>query len=127
VHPRTLEFLRELAGDEGVAVVVRGDCMEPLIRGGARLTVRKRRFYFPGDVIVFRTPNGELAAHRILGYRRAGGGMAFVTKGDHCLRHDAPIEPSMVVGAVEGLAIHYGDRLGALARLGGIIVRRLRR
>src|SRR4051794_22013450 len=80
-------FLRELARDERVTLRVRGDCMEPGIAAGDSVTVRRRRLYLPGDVIVFRTPAGDLAAHRVLGYR----GGALVTQGDHCTLHDAPV------------------------------------
>ncbi|HEX7154591.1 MAG TPA: S24/S26 family peptidase [Thermoanaerobaculia bacterium] len=123
IDRRAFEFLRELAAGEGVTVRVRGDCMEPLIAAGAEVRVTRKRVYLPGDVIVFRTPSGELAAHRLLGYRASG----LVTKGDHCVQHDAPVTRSMVIGAIAGLTVHRRDRLRAIAGLGRIILRRLKR
>src|ERR1051325_8010375 len=98
---RAFAFLRELAASERVPVRVRGDCMEPLIAAGAEVSVRRRALYLPGDVIVFRTNAGDLAAHRVLGYR----GKGLVTAGDHCSSHDAPVARAAIVGAVEALSV----------------------
>lgn len=122
MNPRAFAFLRDLAHDEAVRVRVRGDCMEPLIRAGAEVAVRRRRLYLPGDVIVFRTNAGDLAAHRILGYRARG----IVTKGDHCADHDAPVTRAQIVGAVDSLAISGTARLRALGNFAAIVGRRLR-
>ena len=123
MRPRTIAFLRELADAEPVTLRLRGDCMAPMLPSGASIRVQKRRFYLPGDVVVFRTPAGDLAAHRLLGYRRAG----LVTKGDHCVDHDAPVPRSAVIGAIEGVRVRSRDRVRALAQLARIVVRRLRR
>jgi hypothetical protein len=123
MHTNSFRFLRELARDERVTLRVRGDCMEPGIAAGASVTVRRRRLYLPGDVIVFRTPAGDLAAHRVLGYR----GRALVTQGDHCTLHDAPVTREAIVGAVEGLRIPLRDRAAALARFTRIVARKVMR
>lgn len=117
---RAFAFLRDLARS-GVPLRVRGGCMEPLIRSGEEVLVRRRRIYLPGDVIVFRTRAGDLAAHRILGYRWAG----LVTQGDHCAEHDAPVGREAVVGAVEAIAVPLAARIAALGRLARIIGRRI--
>ena len=119
---RAFAFLRDLARN-GVPLRVRGGCMEPLIRSGDEVLVRRRRVYLPGDVIVFRTRAGDLAAHRILGYRWAG----LVTQGDHCAEHDAPVGREAVVGAVAGFPVSLTSRVAALARLARIIRRRVLR
>ncbi|HWS71671.1 MAG TPA: S24/S26 family peptidase [Thermoanaerobaculia bacterium] len=116
-------FLRELAREERVTLRVRGDCMQPDIAPGDAVTVRRRRLYLPGDVIVFRTPAGDLVAHRVLGYR----GRSLVTQGDHCLLHDAPVAREAIIGAVEGLRIELRDRAAALARFTRLVARRLTR
>jgi signal peptidase I len=124
---RAFDFVRELATRESVTVRVRGSCMEPLICAGSEVAIRRRRFYAPGDVIVFRTSAGELTAHRVLGYRRRAGQMFVMTKGDHCQEHDPPVAPEAIMGAVAGLAIPWRQRLQALAQLVRIVARRLAR
>lgn len=119
---RAVSVLRDLAREGSSTVVVRGQCMEPLIRSGESVNVRARRLYLPGDVIVFRTHAGELAAHRILGWRPAG----LITKGDHCDSHDAPVALAEVVGAVD-VQIGVPARLRALAALLRILLRRATR
>jgi len=119
---RAITVLRELAREAESRVVVRGDCMEPLLQTGAEISVRAKRVYLPGDVIVFRTHAGELAAHRVLGWRPAG----LITKGDHCTRHDAPVERGAVIGAVD-VRVGLRERLRAVASLARIVMRRLAR
>lgn len=103
-------------------MVVRGDCMAPLLRSGQEVQVRARRVYLPGDVIVFRTRNGELAAHRVLGWRPAG----VVTKGDHCHEHDAPVGRAEIVGAID-VPVTLSQRLHAAVAFLRILLRRLTR
>ncbi len=117
-----MTVLRELAHDAESTIVVRGDCMAPLLRSGASVSVRAKRMYLPGDVIVFRTRAGDLAAHRVLGWRPAG----LVTKGDHCTTHDAPIAREEIVGAVN-VPIGIRERLRAVAALARIVMQRLAR
>lgn len=112
-------MLRSLAR-EGTRVHTRGTCMQPLLAGDALMEVRQKWMYLPGDVLVFRTPAGALAVHRLLGVRPAG----FVTKGDHCAIHDAPVKRRYVVGAAS-VPISAADRLRACADLLRIVWRRL--
>jgi signal peptidase I len=119
---RTFTALRDAAAAERIAIVVRGDCMEPHLPAGKPVEVRARRVYLPGDVIVFRTRTGPLAIHRVLGWRPAG----LVTRGDHCAAHDAPVPREAIVGAVCGHVAAI-DRLRALMNLARIIGRRVTR
>jgi signal peptidase I len=119
---RAVSVLRDLAREGSSTVVVRGACMEPLLHSGDALSVRARRLYLPGDVIVFRTPAGELAAHRVLGWRPAG----LITKGDHCDVHDGPVARKEIVGAAD-VSVSVGARLSAIGALLKIIARRLAR
>ena len=114
-------LVRDLASAETVSVRVRGTCMVPHVADGAMLAVRARPA-FPGDVVVFRTPAGDLAAHRLLGWRRAG----LVTKGDHAFVHDAPVRRDAVIG-IARIAVHPADRLRALRSYVRIAWRRLLR
>jgi hypothetical protein len=119
---RAITLLRELARDAESSVVVRGGCMEPLLRADAEVRVRAKRVYLPGDVLVFRTRAGELAAHRVLGWRPAG----LVTKGDHCSIHDAPVAREAIVGAVV-VDVSLRERFRAVAALARIVLQRLTR
>lgn len=119
---RTFLALRDAAGTEPIAIVVRGDCMEPRLHAGHSVEVRARRIYLPGDVIVFRSRTGPLAIHRVLGWRPAG----LITRGDHCAEHDPPVAREAIVGAVV-LRVTVIDRLRALLQLARIIGRRVAR
>jgi hypothetical protein len=118
----TFEALRELCRDTAMPLRIRGGCMAPALADGASVVVRARRFYLPGDVLVFRTNAGELAAHRVLGWR----GTKLMTKGDGCVIHDAPVAPQAIVGAVD-LQVRLGDRVRAVRQFARIAVRRLLR
>ena len=116
------QVLREISRDDVLSFRIRGECMSPAFADGAQVAVRARRFYLPGDVLVFRTNAGELAAHRMLGWRRA----AVVTKGDGCEIHDAPVTPHSIIGAVD-VPVRVRDRAKALLQFGRIVLRRLAR
>jgi hypothetical protein len=116
----TFEALRDLSRNSAVPLRIRGGCMVPALEDGSAVMVRARRFYFPGDVLVFRTKAGQLAAHRMLGWRRA----ALVTKGDGCEIHDAPVASQAILGAVE-LPVRVRDRVRALRHFAHIVVRRV--
>lgn len=121
MHPTSFRYLRELAANQRLVLRVRGQCMTPQLVEGAEVEVRRRRVYLPGDVLVFRTPAGDLAAHRLLGWRRRG----FVTRGDGCETHDAPVRREMVVGVVM-TRVPLRMRVRALAAYARIVARRLR-
>ncbi len=118
--------LRDLAREAPVEVEVRGDCMAPRLADGERVRVAAARLYWPGDVVVFRAPDGRLLAHRVLGYRLHRGRPALVTRGDTCLVHDAPVPLAQVLGRVAGAAPGLADRAAALRRFLGLAWRRLR-
>ena|ERR1700682_5772967 len=122
MHPSSFRFLRQLASHEPLVLRLRGGCMNPHLVEGAEVEVRRRRVYLPGDVVVFRTPAGDLAAHRLLGWRRRG----FVTKGDGCVMHDGPVRRESIVGAVMS-PVPLRARVLALAAYARIIARRLLR
>lgn len=120
MHVISARALRELAAEEEISLRVRGACMSPHVGNGDVVRVRRRRVYLPGDVIVFRTSAGDLAAHRLLGWRPAG----FVTRGDTCVVHDAPVRREEIVGRVQ-MRVSYRLRVRALAEFARIVVRRL--
>jgi len=115
------QALREMSADS-ISFRIRGACMTPVLDDGTTVSVRARRFYLPGDVLVFRTNAGDLAAHRMLGWRRA----ALVTKGDTCEVHDPPVSRQAILGAAD-VPVRLRDRVSALLQFGGIVLRRLAR
>jgi hypothetical protein len=115
-------MLRDLAREGESRVRIRGGCMAPAIAADSEVAVRALRVYWPGDVIVFCTPAGDLAAHRVLGWRPAG----LITKGDHCVIHDAPVASNDIIGAVN-VRVGIRDRLRAIGTLFAIVGRRLAR
>ena len=115
--------LRDLAREAPVEVEVRGDCMAPRLADGDRVRVAAARFYWPGDVVVFRAPDGRLLAHRVLGCRLQGGALALVTRGDSCVVHDAPVPLARVLGRVAGAAPGAAARTAALRRFLGLALR----
>lgn len=120
----SLAVLRGLAAEEPLPLRVRGACMRSALHDGAVVRAHRKRLYLPGDVLVFRTPAGDLAAHRLLGYRLARGRFAFVTRGDHCDVHDAPVAPDAIIGAVRDIRVSLADRATALARFATLVLRR---
>ena len=119
--------LRDLARSEDLEVVIRGDCMAPDIQEGDRVRVRHGRFYWPGDVVVFRGADGRLTAHRLLGYRLLAGEVAVVTRGDACVTHDAPVPLAAVLGRAAGARPSAAVRLACLFRFFGLALARLGR
>lgn len=122
---RTFTALRELAREAPVEVRVRGGCMAPLLTDGVRVRVAAARVYWPGDVVVFRAPDGRLLAHRLLGYRLHAGSLALVTRGDSCPVHDAPVPLGRVLGRIAAVTPGPRDRVAALRRFFGLALSRL--
>ncbi len=104
---------------------INGNCMSPAIKHGDEATVRRSTFYFPGDVIVFRT-NRSFVAHRVLGWIPSRRGIGLLTKGDHCERHDGVIDRSRVLGRLDA-HVAPADRLRALFAFMAVTLRRLLR
>ena len=117
--------LQGLAREAPVEVCVRGDCMAPHFADGDRVRVAAARVYWPGDVVVFRAPDGRLLAHRLLGYRLWKGGLVLVTRGDACAVHDSPAPRSAVLGRIAAARPSLRKRAAAVFGFLGLAVRRL--
>lgn len=100
-EPGRWDALGDLAAAAPLPLVVRGECMAPLVPDGARIEVRRSRFLLPGEIVAFLSPSGLLLTHRFLGYtwRR---GVRLVTQADRGTQRDALVEPSRVLGRLCG-------------------------
>lgn len=81
---------------------ISGVCMEPIIPNSSVVTVTRKRFYWPGDVLVFSAADGRLTAHRLIGACRWRGRFRLFTRADNALNLDTAILASDVVGRVIG-------------------------
>lgn len=94
--------LKSLAEDGQLSIHISGSCMMPLIKNGALVEVCKQDLYWPGDILVKRCLNGQLIAHRLIGYYPRRGKLYLVTRADNAAKADASIESSQIIGRVSG-------------------------
>ena len=94
--------LRQTARETPLPVIVDGSCMRPWMDTGARVFVQHRRFYWPGDVIVFRTRDGRYLVHRVIGLYRKHGRLKYLTQADSAIRPDPAIDEESILGRVSG-------------------------
>ncbi|HEX6904309.1 MAG TPA: S24/S26 family peptidase [Thermoanaerobaculia bacterium] len=127
MRSRRADALLDLLRHEPCEIIIRGDCMAPGIRDGDRIRVFPGRFYWPGDVVVFRGADDRLTAHRLLGYRPGAGGLLLVTRGDSCAVHDTPVPLAAVLGRAGDVRPSVAVRLSSLFRFFGLILARLGR
>ncbi len=97
--------LLEMAQDLGqLELLVRGDCMVPLIVEGDRLVVEQEKRYWPGDVVAFFAHDGRFLVHRVIGYRPVGGRLGVVTAADRAPGWDDPVPVGGVLGRVASIS-----------------------
>lgn len=129
LRPGSFQALREMARESPVELIVRGSCMAPRLADGARVRIAAARLYWPGDVVAFQAPDGRLRLHRLLGYRPAPGGLACVTRGDHCPCHDDPVPLDRVLGRIVEPATpplrRVAGRVRAVLAFAGLAARRV--
>lgn len=94
--------LKSVAGDEPLSIRISGTCMAPLIDDGAMIQIRRQRLYLPGDILVKRCHNGQLVAHRLIGFYPRYRKFHYVTRADNASSADAAIAGSRVFGKVCG-------------------------
>jgi len=125
----TLQALRDTARRETVPVRVEGTCMHPALDPGAVVLVRAARLYWPGDVVVFAAPAGDLTVHRVIGWgpaswTRPWRNWAVWAQADGAATPDSPIAPDRLLGRVPGRP-GIGVRVSAALRLLGHLARRV--
>jgi len=131
-YMQTDDILKHLAGQHALPIVVRGDCMRPLIHHGARLFIEPENFYWPGDIIVFRNRHGQLVTHRLLGSYRYQGELRHITRADTSLQPDEVIRAGQILGRVTDGECHPDvtdipapARLRALAGFASVMLQKL--
>lgn len=107
--------LGRMASEEPLTITVRGHCMEPWLADGERVAVRRRRLYWPGDVVAFQDRRGRLVVHRLLGWRPGRGGLRLLTQADAAPRADSSTPLGRVVGRVR-VPVPWSHRLRAVGR-----------
>ncbi len=124
-----LAGLRRIAAESPLPLTVRGSCMAPRLEDGARVAVVRRRRYWPGDVVAFRSAEGPLLVHRVLGPWRQAGRWRLLAQGDARSRPDAPVALDQLLGRVCGVPSLTGwrDRWRSLARWARHLARRAAR
>lgn len=100
-------------------VPVRGTSMLPVLREGDEVSVRPSRLYWPGQVLVFLDPHGQVWVHRLLGAKPSGGGWSLYLKGDAVPKPDPPVNAGRVVGRV--VAVHRGGADRPLGRVDNLL------
>jgi hypothetical protein len=106
------EVLRELAADTPLRFRIQGCCMSPLLEDGAVVEITDKKFYWPGDVLVFRGRDGRVLVHRLIGLYPCFGGIRYITKADRAFQPDASVGRQRILGVVKG-----GDVAPALANV----------
>lgn len=100
-------------------VQVSGTSMEPGLRTGDLVAVRRRDAYRLGDVVAYRVPDGQFGARNVVIHRLVGGDgeRGWVTRGDNRDLVD-PWTPrdSDVVGEMAWTSAGRGDDLARLAQ-----------
>jgi len=96
------EALRDIATDIDITLVVSGECMSPWLRNGQRIRVRPCRWYWPGDILALRDPEGRWISHRVIGYRPRGVRLQYMTQADVATTPDRPVNRDRVLGRVVG-------------------------
>ncbi len=79
-----------------------GRSMAPILNSGDMVTIRKTwpQSLRQGDLILFKTPVGQLLLHRIIYIRQLSDGIVLQTKGDAAYHRDFPISSNAVLGKV---------------------------
>lgn len=109
---------------ESLRFRVRGDCM-PELPNESSVTVRKRLFYLPGDILVVRRSD-HWNVHRFVGYALGRRGWVALTHADSGTAADAAAHIDRIEGAVAG-PVPLRERSKAVRRYLSTLLQRLRR
>ena len=83
-----------------MTLVVDGQCMGDSLPHGSEVRIEPRRFYWPGDIVVYGRGDGRLVSHRFLGYIRGRTGWLALTRADTARAADGPVKVDRVLGVL---------------------------
>jgi len=103
-------ILKQLAQGEKITLKVSGKSMNPLIRGGDPIYVKKCEpmKLSIGDIITF-TKGDLYVTHRVLWMLKKGNTARLITKGDNEITADSPVSPGHILGKVA--AVERADHI----------------
>jgi hypothetical protein len=93
--------LKGVNDHQSLTLKIQGQCMEPVLDSGSEAVVSHKRFYLPGDIIVFRRQDGELVVHRLLLVYWKNGVCKVLAKADRSHRSDAAVACSEILGRID--------------------------
>lgn len=100
-----------LDAGETVPFTVNGYCMSPWINDCDQILIRKKKRYFPGEILVYFCRHKRMfVVHRLLGTLFFKGGSFCLVKGDNINSPDALIKRSDILGYVTGIQISLLSR-----------------
>lgn len=121
-NPDRMTAVRNLAR-EPLRIRIAGNCMAPLLMDGSWVWVQSARLYWPGDVLVIRSPRGCWLAHRLIGGYPKGRAWRWLTQADGAERPDNAVSRQAILGRIIGgecaadlASVPLGHRLWALGR-----------
>jgi hypothetical protein len=110
--PLDTQLLRDFCRNGRLTLKVRSRCMSPFLLDGEKVVVTPRRFYWPGDILVFFYGDGGLRIHRLIAYRLKRRSLQLITRGDRTRSFDQPIHLDHVIGKVTAVSSRgHRDRL----------------
>ncbi len=78
--------------------------MRPVLASGDRVLVAKKRFYLPGDILVYHGIEQTITSHRFLGYVITPRGLHVMTKADHGEQPDVLVRLQNIIGKITQIA-----------------------
>ena len=125
-------MVRQLAGDDTVAVTVKGDCMMPWIESDSLVHVTPLNTYWPGDIVVVLSRQGQYLAHRVIGLYKKQGQVKVLTQADSSFTPDTAVHLNAVLGRVSGghchphaVSVPLHHRLKALLCFGQVVFKKV--
>lgn len=80
-------------------IPISGNSMEPFLKEGDRVKVLPRKFYLPGDVLLFFNFYGKVWCHRLIFFNFKEGNIFFCLKGDNSENREM-VSFSNIIGKV---------------------------
>ena len=100
---QTHSILQKLLQETSLPFYIKGNCMSPLLKDGATVTISRSRFYWPGDILlVFPEASQAPILHRFIGCYWSKGEIRFLTQADTAAAPDSSCLPTQIGGRLSG-------------------------